>query len=44
MGKIQQETAAMIWECYREIESAEKLLCDMDKLKKNTQETHMLKI
>ena len=28
---ISQETAARIWECYREIKSAEKLLNDMKK-------------
>jgi len=30
---IQRETAARIWECYREIETAEKLLEDMAELK-----------
>ena len=29
MSAIQQETAARIWQCYREIQTAEKLLNDM---------------
>lgn len=32
---ISQETAAMIWNAYREIETAEKLLSDMEKESKN---------
>ncbi len=34
MNLIQQETAAKIWQCYREIETAEKLLKDMEELQK----------
>jgi hypothetical protein len=32
---ITQETAERIWECYREISAAEKLLADMEKAKKD---------
>ena len=32
---IKQETAARMWECYREISAAEKLLEDMDALEKD---------
>ena len=34
MGVIEQETAARIWHCYREIDAAKKLLQDMEKKKK----------
>ena len=34
MGIIQQDTAILIWQCYREIMAAEKLLKDMEELKK----------
>ena len=34
MGVIQQETAGQIWQCYREISSAEKLLQDMEEQRK----------
>lgn len=30
---ITQETAARIWQCYREIETANKLLLDMEKMR-----------
>lgn len=36
MKLIQQETAARIWQCYREIETAEKLLRDMKKARENS--------
>lgn len=35
MGMIEQETCAEIWGCYREIETAEKLLKDMAELKED---------
>ena len=31
---ITQETAAIIWQCYREIEAAKKLLVDMEEKRK----------
>ena len=34
MGIIKKETAAKIWQCYREIEAAEKLLQDMEERRK----------
>ena len=34
MGTIKRETAGKIWQCYREIETAEKLLKDMEETKK----------
>ena len=33
MNLISQETAERIWDCYREIKTAEKLLGDMEKLR-----------
>jgi hypothetical protein len=33
MGIIRQETAAKIWQCYREIKAGKKLLQDMEELK-----------
>lgn len=35
MENIKQETAAKIWQCYREIETAKKLLNDLDEKIKN---------
>jgi hypothetical protein len=34
MGLIKQETAALVWECYREIEMGEKLLSDLRLMRK----------
>lgn len=34
MGIIKKETAGKIWQCYREIESGEKLLKDMEQIEK----------
>jgi len=34
---VTKETAAMIWSAYREIESGEKLLADMEKERKSVQ-------
>ncbi len=33
MGIIEKETAALIWNCYREIDAGEKLLSDLSALK-----------
>ena len=34
MSTIKKETAARIWQCYREIDAAEKLLQDMEERRK----------